>query len=185
MSKHIVVIPGDGIGKEITDAAVTVLQKIDDKFHIGLTFETKDAGGTAYDACGTPLPDDTVEAAKKADAVLFGAVGGDQWDNVEPSLRPERAVLGLRKALGLYVNLRPVKVSPVLAEYSPLKPDIVTGTDIVIVRELIGGIYFGDKCESEIHNGVERAWDLENYSVPEVQRITRFAMEAARQGHVR
>ena len=85
MSKHIVVIPGDGIGKEITDAAVKVLQKIDDKFHIGLTFETKDAGGTAYDACGTPLPDDTVEAAKKADAVLFGAVGGDQWDNVEPS----------------------------------------------------------------------------------------------------
>ena len=180
MSKHIVVIPGDGIGKEITDAAVKVLQKIDDKFHIGLTFETKDAGGTAYDKYGTPLPDDTVEAAKKADAVLFGAVGGDQWDNVEPSLRPERAVLGLRKALGLYVNLRPVKVSPVLAEYSPLKPDIVTGTDIVIVRELIGGIYFGDKCESEIHNGVERAWDLENYSVPEVQRITRFAMEAAR-----
>ena len=180
MSKHIVVIPGDGIGKEITDAAVKVLQKIDDKFHIGLTFETKDAGGTAYDKYGTPLPDDTVEAAKNADAVLFGAVGGDQWDNVEPSLRPERAVLGLRKALGLYVNLRPVKVSPVLAEYSPLKPDIVTGTDIVIVRELIGGIYFGDKCESEIHNGVERAWDLENYSVPEVQRITRFAMEAAR-----
>ena len=80
----------------------------------------------------------------------------------------------------MYVNLRPVKVSSVLAEYSPLKPDIVTGTDIVIVRELIGGIYFGDKCESEIHNGVERAWDLENYSVPEVQRITRFAMEAAR-----
>ena len=179
MAKHIVVIPGDGIGKEITDAAVEVLKKIDEKRSLGLTFEWKDAGGTAYDKTGTPLPGDTVEAAKEADAVLFGAVGGEQWDHVAPSLRPEQAVLGLRKALGLYANLRPVKVSPALAEYSPLKADIVTGTDIVIVRELIGGIYFGDKCESEICNGVERAWDLENYSVPEVGRIARFAMEAA------
>ena len=137
------------------------------------------AGGTAYDACGTPLPKATVEAAKKADAILFGAVGGNQWDDVEPTLRPEQAVLGLRKALGLYVNLRPVKVPPVLAEYSPLKADIVTGTDVLIVRELVGGIYFGDRCESEIHNGVERAWDLENYSVPEVTRIGAFAMKAA------
>ncbi|KMO85940.1 3-isopropylmalate dehydrogenase [Megasphaera cerevisiae DSM 20462] len=180
MAKHIVVIPGDGIGEEITAAAVKVLQKIDETCHIGLTFENRDAGGTAYDKFGTPLPEATIEAAKKADAILFGAVGGDQWDNVEPSLRPERAVLGLRKALGLYVNLRPVKVSQVLSEYSPLKPEIVTGTDILIVRELIGGIYFGDKCESEIHNGVERAWDLENYSVPEVERITKFAMTAAK-----
>lgn len=180
MSNHIVVIPGDGIGKEITDAAVRVLQKIDEIYHIGLTFETKDAGGTAYDKVGTPLPEDTIEAAKKGDAILFGAVGGDKWDNVEPRLRPEQAVLGLRKALGLYVNLRPVKVPEVLAEYSPLKPDIVTGTDVLIVRELVGGIYFGDRCESEIHNGVERAWDMENYSVPEVERITAFAMAAAK-----
>lgn len=179
MAKHIMVIPGDGIGKEITDAAVKVLKKVDETYHIGLTFETKDAGGTAYDKFGTPLPADTIEAAKQADAILFGAVGGDQWDNVEPKLRPEQAVLGLRKALGLYVNLRPVKVPEVLAEYSPLKPEIVTGTDVLIVRELVGGIYFGDRCESEIHNGVERAWDLENYSVPEVQRITKFAMTAA------
>ena len=179
MAKHITVIPGDGIGKEITDAAVKVLKKVDETYHIGLTFETKDAGGTAYDKFGTPLPDDTIEAAKQADAILFGAVGGDQWDNVEPKLRPEQAVLGLRKALGLYVNLRPVKVPEVLAEYSPLKPEIVTGTDVLIVRELVGGIYFGDRCESEIHNGVERAWDLENYSVQEVQRITKFAMTAA------
>lgn len=179
MTKHITVIPGDGIGKEITDAAVKVLKKVDETYHIGLTFETKDAGGTAYDKFGTPLPADTIEAAKQADAILFGAVGGDQWDNVEPKLRPEQAVLGLRKALGLYVNLRPVKVPEVLAEYSPLKPEIVTGTDVLIVRELVGGIYFGDRCESEIHNGAERAWDLENYSVPEVQRITKFAMTAA------
>ncbi len=180
MKKHIVVIPGDGIGREITDAAVKVLQKVDEECHIGLTFETKDAGGTAYDKFGTPLPEDTVKAAKNAGAVLFGAVGGDQWDHVEPALRPEQAVLGLRKALGLYVNLRPVKVSPSLAEYSPLKPEIVSGTDILIVRELIGGIYFGEKCESEIRDGVERAWDLENYSVQEVERITKFAMSAAR-----
>ncbi len=180
MAKHIVVIPGDGIGEEITAAAVRVLKKIDSIYHIGMTFEHRDAGGTAYDKFGTPLPEATVEAAKKADAILFGAVGGDQWDQVEPALRPERAVLGLRKALGLYVNLRPVKVQDILAEYSPLKPEIVTGTDVLIVRELIGGIYFGDKCESEQHNGVERAWDLENYSVPEVERITKFAMEAAR-----
>ena len=136
MAKHIVVIPGDGIGEEITESAVRVLQKIDEVCHIGLTFEKKPAGGTAYDLCGSPLPEDTIEAAKKADAILFGAVGGDKWDNVEPKLRPEQAVLGLRKALGLYVNLRPVKVSEVLAEYSPLKPDIVTGTDVLIVREL-------------------------------------------------
>lgn len=180
MGKHIVVIPGDGIGKEITDGAVAVLQKIDSRFGLELSFEWKDAGGTAFDKVGSPLPDDTIAAAKTADAILFGAVGGDKWDHVDPALRPEKAVLGLRKALGLYVNLRPVHVPPVLAEYSPLKPDIVTGTDVLIVRELIGGIYFGERCESEIHDGVERAWDMENYSIPEVQRITKFAMTAAR-----
>ena len=107
MAKHIVVIPGDGIGEEITAGAVKALEKIDEVCHIGLTFEKKPAGGTAYDLCGSPLPEDTIEAAKKADAILFGAVGGDKWDNVDPKLRPEQAVLGLRKALGLYVNLRP------------------------------------------------------------------------------
>ena len=180
MAKKITVIPGDGIGKEITDSAVAVLKKADEKYSLDLEFTWKDAGGTAYDKFGTPLPEDTITAAKNADAVLFGAVGGNQWDNVDPSLRPEQAVLGLRKALGLYVNLRPVKVPAILAEYSPLRSEIVTGTDILIVRELIGGIYFGEKCEKEIHNGVERAWDMENYSVPEVQHITKFAMEAAK-----
>lgn len=180
MKKHIVVIPGDGIGEEITSAAVDVLKKIDEKCHIGMDFTYKAAGGTAYDLCGSPLPQDTIDATKIADAVLFGAVGGPKWDNVQPSLRPEQAVLGLRKTLGLYANLRPVHVPDVLAEYSLLKPEIVTGTDILIVRELIGGIYFGDKCESEFHHGIERAWDLENYSVPEVQRIAKFAMKAAR-----
>lgn len=181
--KHITVIPGDGIGKEITDSAVAVLKAIDSRFHIGMDFTYKDAGGTAYDKTGVPLPEDTITASKESDAVLFGAVGGDQWDSLPPDLRPERAILGLRKALGLYVNLRPVKVFDILAEYSPLKENIAKGTDLLIVRELIGGIYFGDKCESEIRNGAKRAWDLENYSVPEVDRITRFAMEAARKRH--
>ena len=112
-----------------------------------------DAGGTAYDKFGTPLPQSTIDACKAADGVLFGAVGGDKWDNVDPALRPEKAILGLRKALGLYANLRPVKVADALVEYSPLKPELVKGVDLVIVRELIGGIYFGEKCESEIHGG--------------------------------
>ena len=179
MSKHIVVIPGDGIGKEITDSAVAAIKKVASYCYLDLSFETKQAGGTAYELYGSPLPPDTIDAAERSDAILFGAVGGDKWDSVEPSLRPEQAVLGLRKALGLYANLRPVKVPPVLADYSPLKADIVMGTDILIVRELVGGIYFGDRCESEPYHGAERAWDLENYSVPEVQRIGTVAMKAA------
>ena len=133
-----------------------------------------------------PLPEDTIEACRKGDAILFGAVGGDQWDHLEPALRPEKAILGLRKSLGLYVNLRPVKIADSMIEYSPLKPEIARGTDIMIVRELVGGIYFGKRCESVIAGGVEKAWDVECYSVPEVERITRFAMEAAgkRHGHV-
>lgn len=186
MGKHIVVIPGDGIGREVTDAAVEILKKTDEIYRLDFTYEWKDAGGTAYDKYGVPLPEETVNACRRGDGILFGAVGGDQWDHLEPSLRPEKAILGLRKSLGLYVNLRPVKIQDSMIEYSPLKPEIARGTDIMIVRELVGGIYFGKRCESEIKDGVERAWDVESYSVPEVERITRFAMEAARKrrGHV-
>lgn len=180
MAKKIVVIPGDGIGEEITAAAVAVLETIAEKFNLDLNFDQHHAGGTAYDLYGTPLPQSTIDAAKASDGILFGAVGGDKWDNVDPALRPEKAILGLRKALGLYANLRPVKVPDSLSEYSPLKKEIVSGVDLVIVRELVGGIYFGDKCETEIVDGVERAWDLENYSVPEVDRIVRLACETAR-----
>lgn len=180
MAYKITVIPGDGIGKEITDSAVEVMKKVAEKFKLDFEYTYKDAGGTAYDKFGTPLPDDTIEACKTSDGVLFGAVGGDKWDNVEPALRPEKAILGLRKNLGLYANLRPVKVADALVEYSPLKPELVKGADLVIVRELIGGIYFGDKCESEEHNGSERAWDLENYSVSEVERIAKLAFETAK-----
>ncbi|SDO75053.1 3-isopropylmalate dehydrogenase [Selenomonas ruminantium] len=180
MAYKIAVIPGDGIGKEITDSAVEVLKVADKKFGLGLEFVYHDAGGTAYDKFGTPLPQETIDACKAADGVLFGAVGGDKWDKVEPAKRPEKAILGLRKELGLYANLRPVKVADALIEYSPLKPELVRGADLVIVRELIGGIYFGEKCESEQHNGAERAWDLENYSVPEVERIAKLAFETAK-----
>ncbi len=180
MAYKITVIPGDGIGKEITDSAVAVLKKVDAKFNLGLSFVYHDAGGTAYDKYGTPLPQATIDACKASDAVLFGAVGGDKWDNVEPALRPEKAILGLRKSLDLYANLRPVKVADALVDYSPLKPELVRGVDLVIVRELVGGIYFGEKCESEQHNGAERAWDLENYSVPEVERIAKLAFETAK-----
>lgn len=183
MAKHIVVIPGDGIGKEVTDGAVEVLKKADEIYHMDISYEWKDAGGTAYDKYGVPLPEDTVDACRKVDAILFGAVGGDQWDHLEPALRPEKAILGLRKSLGLYVNLRPVKIADSMIEYSPMKPEIAKGTDIMIVRELVGGIYFGKRCESEIVDGAEQAWDVEKYSVPEVERITRFAMEAARKRH--
>ncbi|MBF1695198.1 MAG: 3-isopropylmalate dehydrogenase [Selenomonas sp.] len=172
MGYKIAVVPGDGIGQEITSEAVRVLKAVDAKFSLGLSYETRDAGGTAYDAYGTPLPEDTLAVCKASDGVLFGAVGGTKWDAVEPALRPERAILGLRKGLGLYANLRPVKVADALIEHSPLKPDLVRGVDLVIVRELIG--------ESEHVDGVERAWDMENYSVPEVERIARLAFETAR-----
>ena len=114
MTKKITVIPGDGIGKEITEAAVAVLKKADAKFGLSLEYDYHDAGGTAYDKFGTPLPEETLAAAKASDGVLFGAVGGDKWDSVEPALRPEKAILGLRKGLGLYANLRPVKVADAL-----------------------------------------------------------------------
>lgn len=180
MSKRIVVIPGDGIGEEITSAAVAVLRRVDDKHSLGLVFETHQAGGAAIDLFGLPLPDATVAAARQADAVLLGAVGGPKWDGIQPELRPEQAILGLRKALGLYANLRPVRVPASLSEYSPLKPEIVSDTDILIVRELTGGIYFGDRCESSVEDGVEKAWDIEVYSVPEVSRIVALACQAAK-----
>ena len=178
--KKIIVIPGDGIGKEITDSAVVVLKKIDEKFKLGLEFEYRDAGGAAYDKFGEPLPAETLDACKKADAVLFGAVGGKKWDNIPVDKRPEKALFGLRKGLGLFANLRPVKVYDALIDGSPLKPELVGGSDLLIVRELVGGIYFGERCESEFVDGVERAWDTEIYSVPEIERIVKLAFDTAK-----
>lgn len=178
--KKIIVIAGDGIGKEVTASAVEVLKKIDEKFNIGFDFEDRDAGGIAYEKFGEPLPAATLDACKAADAVLFGAVGGKKWDTLPVNLRPEKALFGLRKGLGLFANLRPVKVYTPLIDGSPLKPELVEGADLLIVRELVGGIYFGERCESEIVDGIESAWDTEKYSVPEIERITKLAFETAK-----
>lgn len=178
--KNIVVIPGDGIGEEITSAAVRILNKIASKSNVTLTFAKHLAGGAAIDAYGMPLPDSTIKAAKNADAVLLGAVGGPKWDGVAPEIRAEKAILGLRKELGLYANLRPIKVSEALIEFSPLKAAAISGVDILLVRELNGGIYYGAKSEAAMVNGVEQASDLEIYSAPEVRRIVALACQAAK-----
>jgi 3-isopropylmalate dehydrogenase len=179
-AKSIVIIPGDGIGPEITAAARPILEAAARKAGLALDFTVCDAGGAAIDRYGEPLPAATLVAAQAADAVLLGAVGGPKWDAVASNLRPERAILGLRKALGLYANLRPVKVTAALADYSPLRPELVAGADILIVRELTGGVYFGPKREAEIVDGVEQAADTEVYSAPEISRIVRMACQAAK-----
>ena len=177
--KKITVIPGDGIGPEIIDTALTILHAAAGRTGMKCICTKYLAGGAAIDACGFPLPEETVNAARAADAVLLGAVGGPKWDHVAPDIRPEKAILGLRKSLGLFANMRPVKVTAAMAAYSPLKPERVSGVDILILRELTGGIYFGKRCESEMIDGIEHAWDTEQYSVPEVERIVRMAFQAA------
>ncbi|CUS21035.1 LAQU0S02e04324g1_1 [Lachancea quebecensis] len=170
--KKIVVLPGDHVGQEITDEAIKVLKAISE-VRPSATFEFQQhlIGGAAIDATGEPLPDASLEAAKKADAVLLGAVGGPKWGT--GAVRPEQGLLKIRKELQLYANLRPCNfASESLLDLSPLKAEHARGTDFVVVRELVGGIYFGERKEDE-GDGV--AWDSEQYSVPEVQRITRMA----------
>ena len=177
----ITLLPGDGIGVEIVDAAVEVLDAAAKKFGMTIEYDRQLIGGAAIDAAGVPLPEATIASAKNSDAVLLGAVGGPKWDNVAPELRPEKGLLGIRKALGLYCNLRPIKVSRFVAHLSPLKNERVEGTDMLIVRELTGGIYFGAKNEAAPNaDGVETASDVEIYTRPEVERIARFAFEAAK-----
>ncbi len=177
----ITLLPGDGIGPEIVDAAVEVLSAAAKKYNINIEYDRQLIGGAAIDATGHPLPEATLQSSKAADAVLLGAVGGPKWDNVEPNLRPEKALLGIRKALGLYCNLRPIKVSRFVSHLSPLKNERVENADLLIVRELTGGIYFGTHNEAALdENGVETASDIEVYSRPEVERIAKFAFEAAK-----
>lgn len=178
---RITLLPGDGIGPEIVDAAVGVLDAAAQKYNMNLEYDRQLIGGAAIDATGHPLPEATVKSAQAADAVLLGAVGGPKWDKVEPTLRPEKALLGIRKALGLYCNLRPIKVSRFVSHLSPLKDERVANADLLIVRELTGGIYFGTHNEAALdENGVETASDIEIYSRPEVERIAKFAFEAAK-----
>ena len=179
MNYNIAVIKGDGIGPEITDQAMMILDKIGEKF--GHTFNYTEVlmGGCAIDATGVPLPDETVEVCKKSDSVLLGAVGGPQWDTLPGHLRPEAGLLGIRAALGLYANLRPALLYSALADACPLKKDIIgDGLDIMIVRELTGGIYFGERGRRNGENGPE-AYDTECYSVKEVDRIGRIGFEMA------
>ena len=179
MNYKIAVLEGDGIGPEICAGAISVLKKIGEKFGHDFEFEYLPIGGCAIDKFGTPLPDFTTEGCLKADSVLLGAVGGYKWDNLPVDIRPEKGLLGIRKAMGLYSNIRPAKLWKGLAHASPLKDELVKdGIEIIIVRELTGGIYFGERGRGQ-ENGAEFAWDTEKYSVPEIERITRIACELA------
>ncbi len=180
MKKKITVIKGDGIGPEIVEQAMLVLDSVASRFSHSFEYQPVLAGGCAVDAFGTPLPDETVKACLECDSVLLGAVGGPKWDGLEPALRPEKALLGIRKQMGLYSNLRPAKLFPELAEASPLKAAIAAeGIDFLVVRELTGGIYFGEK-KTVIQDGERVASDVMLYSEHEVERIARVAFDTAR-----
>ncbi len=181
MNKHIAVLAGDGIGPEITAGAVEVLRAVADRFSHTFTFEPLLMGGCAIDACGEPLPAHTVERCLSSDSVLLGAVGGPKWDTLPGDKRPEKGLLGIRKAMGLYSNIRPAKLWKALADASPLRRELVAGgVEIVVVRELTGGIYFGERGKGSDAVMGETAWDTEKYSEREIERITRIACELAR-----
>jgi 3-isopropylmalate dehydrogenase len=178
--RTIAVLPGDGIGREIIPPTLKVLQAIGRRFNLVLQFKEAPVGGAAIDATGRPLPPETLAAAKASDAVLLGAVGGPKWEGLDYSIRPERALLGLREALGLYANLRPAVLHPELIDASPLRRELVEGTDIMVVRELTGGIYFGRPKGIETIDGQERGVNTEVYTTREIERIARVAFEIAR-----
>ena len=176
---NIAVIKGDGIGPDVVNEEIRVLNKIGEKF--GHKFEYKEVllGGAAIDACGTPIPKETVETCKASDSVLLGAVGGPKWDDLPGELRPERGLLGIRSELGLYANLRPAIIHKALASASPIKPEIIGDSlDILVVRELTGGIYFGEHGYRSGKYG-EEAYDIENYSEFEIKRIAKIACASA------
>ncbi len=177
MEKTIALIPGDGIGPDVVGEAVKVLDAVAKKYGHKFNYKKIVAGGSAIDQFGEPLPAAQLELCKSSDAVLLGAVGGPKWDNVEPSLRPEKGLLALRGGLKVFANLRPAVIFPQLKSACPLKDEIIgQGLDILIVRELTGGIYFGDRGFNEDKSA---AWDTEAYSVPEIERILKLAFEAA------
>lgn len=180
MSKQILILPGDGIGPEIMAEAVKVLTRIDTQHTLGVTLVYDELGGAAYDKYGSPLADETLERARAADAVLLGAVGGPQWDTIDPALRPERGLLKIRSQLGLFANLRPALLYPQLADASTLKPEVVSGLDLLILRELTGGIYFGQpRGTRTLDNGERQAYDTLPYSESEIRRIAKAGFEMA------
>ncbi|MBQ7265716.1 MAG: 3-isopropylmalate dehydrogenase [Firmicutes bacterium] len=180
MNYNLAVVAGDGIGPEVMEQNIRVLDKVGKKFGHTFKYEHVLGGGCAIDKFGEPLPQNTIDVCKASDSVLLGAVGGWQWDTLPGDKRPERALLGLRGALGLYANLRPATLHEALKDACPLKPELVEGgVDIMVVRELTGGMYFGEKGRKQTDMG-EAAYDVEQYSVKEVERITRTAFEIAR-----
>lgn len=182
---NIAVIKGDGIGPEIVNEAIKVLNKVSEKYDVKFNFTDVLMGGIAIDKTGEPLPKETIDICKKSDSVILGAVGGPKWDTLPGHLRPEKGLLGIRSALGLYANLRPAVMYNVLKDACPLKNEIAEkGIDIMIVRELIGGIYFGDRAIVD-DNGIKAAYDTEKYNVKEVERIGRLAFELAKKRNKR
>ena len=179
MNKNIAVLEGDGIGPEIVAEAIKVLNKVADKFGHEFNYSYVDIGGCSIDKHGVPITEEGMEICKNSDSVLLGAVGGPKWDNVDPSIRPEKALLAVRKELNLFVNLRPTKLFPQLKNASPLKAEIVgNGIDLLIVRELTGGVYFGSRETKEV-SGELVATDIMPYSESEIERIGRVAFATA------
>ncbi|MBW4435697.1 MAG: 3-isopropylmalate dehydrogenase [Pleurocapsa minor GSE-CHR-MK-17-07R] len=176
MKAKIAVLAGDGIGIEVTAAAVQVLEKVASKYNHEFSFEEGLIGGIAIDTTGTALPDETIAMCEGTQAILLGAVGGYKWDNPSAKVRPEQGLLKIRKHFDLFANLRPVKTYPALAGFTPLRPDLLEGVDMLFIRELTGGIYFGDRGEQ---GDGDHAFDTENYSVAEVQRVAQVAFTAA------
>ena len=180
MSKKVLVLPGDNIGPEIVTEAVKVLEKVSDQFNLGIELDYAHLGGAALDAVGEPCPQETLDKARQSDAILLGAVGGPQWDDVERHLRPEKGLLTIRSELDLFGNLRPAIMYPQLAHASSLKPEFVSGLDILIVRELVGGIYFGEpRGIRTLENGEREGYNTYKYSESEIRRIGKMAFEAA------
>lgn len=178
MKKKIVVLPGDGIGQEIMDAAIQVLNEASEKYNHVFSFEQYDIGGASYDKYEVPLTDETVDACLEADAILLGAIGGEKWDSLPPHLRPEQGLLKIRKALNLFANIRPIKGFKPLLHASPLKESVIAGSDIYIVRELTGGLYFGTPRERREDGNV--AVDTLLYHRKEIERIVEKGFESAR-----
>ena len=177
---NIAVIKGDGIGPDIMNEAVKIMGKIGEKFGHKFNFTDVLMGGIAIDKTGVPLPEETIEICKNSDAVLLGAIGGEKWDTLPGNQRPEAGLLGIRKALGLFANLRPTTINKTLIDSSPLKPEIIKDVDMMVVRELCGGIYFGDRTRGiDRESGEEYALDTEKYSKSEVNRIAKIAFEIA------
>ena len=180
MTKQVLLLPGDGIGPEIVTEAEKVLRLVNDAMQLGLNLESALVGGAAIDAEGVPLPESTLEKARAADAILLGAVGGPKWDSIDMAIRPEKGLLGLRSNLELFGNLRPAILYPQLADASTLKPEVVSGLDILIVRELTGGIYFGQpRGVRTLENGERQGYNTYVYSESEIRRIGKVAFEAA------